>query len=147
MKASVHVLSPSKIREGMPAGFRSSLGWMGTRWVGGILPRALGPPWGSSGPPEPPGAHSRAMSNVLLPKQAAELLPWYVQWSCDLVAKMHRRCLVRNEACCTLPSPSSYHKCGCTSEWQCEPHNACFIHDSCFCPSSSSFPPVKPPYM
>ncbi|SRR6266851_5752167 len=24
-------------------------------------------------------------------------------------------------------------------------HNACFIHDSCFCPGSGSFPLVKPP--
>ncbi len=84
--------------------------------------------------------------HVLPPEHAAELLPWYMQWSHDLAAKMHRRHLVWNEACCTNSSPISYHKCSCTSEWQCEPHDACFIHDSCFCPSSSSFPPVKPPY-
>ncbi len=29
---------------------------------------------------------------VLPPEQAAELLPWYMQWSRDLAAKMHRRC-------------------------------------------------------
>ncbi len=80
------------------------------------------------------------------PEQAAELLPWYMQWSHDLVDEMHRRHLVQDKARCTDPSPSSYRECSCTSEWQCEPHDACFIHDSCFCPGSGSFPPVKPPH-
>ncbi len=80
-----------------------------------------------------------------LPEQAAKLLPWYMQWSRDLVDEMHRRCLVRDKACRTNPSPCSFYDCGCTSEWQCKPHDACFIHDSCFCPGSGSFPPVKPP--
>jgi len=31
---------------------------------------------------------------MLPPKQADKLLPWYMQWSCDLVAEMHCRCLV-----------------------------------------------------
>src|SRR5216683_5654821 len=69
---------------------------------------------------------------MLLPEQAAELLPWYMQWSWDLAAEMHRRRLVWNEARCTDPSPISYHLCDCTSDWRCEPHDACFIHDSCF---------------
>src|SRR5216683_3769414 len=81
---------------------------------------------------------------MLLPKQAAELLLWYMQWSRDLVAEMHGRRLVQNQAHYTI-SPSSYHECGCDPEWQCEPHDACFIHDSCFCPGSGAFPPVKPP--
>src|SRR6266851_8800817 len=34
--------------------------------------------------------------------------------------------------------------CLCDLEWCCVPHNACFIHDSCFCKGSGSFPPVKP---
>src|SRR6266851_10400375 len=83
---------------------------------------------------------------LLPPEQAAELLPWYMQWSRDLVAEMHRRRLVRNEACRTVTSPISCRPCDCTSEWRCEPHDACFIHDSCFCPGSGSFPPVKPPH-
>ncbi len=83
---------------------------------------------------------------MLPPKQAAELLPWYMQWSRDLAAEMHCRCLVRNKAHHTDPPPLS-RECGCDSEWWCEPHDACFIHDSCFCPSSGSFPPVKPPHM
>jgi len=33
----------------------------------------------------------------------------------------------------------------CAFEWCCLPHNICFIHDSCLCNGSSSFPPVKPP--
>src|SRR5216683_2927227 len=61
------------------------------------------------------------------PEQAAELLPWYMQWSWDLAAEMHRRRLVWNEARCTDPSPISYHLCDCTSDWRCEPHDACFI--------------------
>src|SRR6266851_6086099 len=29
----------------------------------------------------------------------------------------------------------------------CVPHDTCFIHNSCFCEGSSSFPPVKPPHL
>ncbi len=88
------------------------------------------------------------MSPMLPPKQAVELLLWYMQWSRDLAAEMHRRRLVWNKARRTEPpSPVSYHECSCTSEWRCEPYDACFIHDSYFCPSSGSFPPVKPPHM
>jgi len=29
---------------------------------------------------------------MLLPKQVAELLPWYMWWSNELAAKMHHRC-------------------------------------------------------
>ncbi len=61
---------------------------------------------------------------VLLPKQAAELLPWYIQWSRDLAAEMHQRRLVWNEARRTLPSLTSYRPCDCASEWRCEPHDA-----------------------
>src|SRR5712671_8107592 len=82
---------------------------------------------------------------VLPPKHAAELLPWYMQWSRDLAAEMHARRLVRDKACRTDSLPISYRPCDCADEWRCEPHGACFIHDSCFCPGSSSFPPVKPP--
>ncbi len=83
----------------------------------------------------------------LLPsEQVAQLLPWYMQWSHDLAAKMHQRCLVQNEARRTA-TPSLSHDCFCDSKWRCEPHNTCFIYDSCFCPSSGSFPPVKPPRM
>ena len=58
--------------------------------------------------------HTHIMSP---PEQAAELLPWYMQWSRDLVAEMHRRCLVWNEAYRTNPSLISYCPCDCTSEW------------------------------
>jgi len=34
--------------------------------------------------------------------------------------------------------------CLCDLEWCCVPHDVCFIHDSCFCKGSGSFPPVKP---
>src|SRR5216683_2902068 len=76
---------------------------------------------------------------MLPPEYMPKLLPWYMQWSRDLADEMHRRRLVRNEAHCTELSPSAYRPCDCTSEWQCKPHDACFIHDSCFCPGSSSF--------
>ncbi len=82
---------------------------------------------------------------VLPPEQAAELLPWYMQWSRDLAAEMHQRRLVRNEAHRTVTLPVSYRPCDCSADWRCEPHDACFIHNSCFCPGSGSFPPVKPP--
>src|SRR6266851_6892474 len=90
--------------------------------------------------------HSTKPTLLSLPEQVAQLLPWYMQWSCDLAAKMHCRHLVRNEACC-ISSPSLSCECSCDSEWWCEPHNACFIHNSCFCPSSGAFPPVKPLHM
>ena len=35
--------------------------------------------------------------------------------------------------------------CTCDLEWHCVPHNACFIHDSCFYKGSGSFPLVKTP--
>src|SRR6266851_3890589 len=35
-------------------------------------------------------------------------------------------------------------RCSCDLEWRCIPHDACFIHDSCLCEGSGSFPPVKP---
>ncbi len=38
---------------------------------------------------------------------------------------MHRRCLVWDKARRTKPSPSSYHDCGCSAEWRCEPHDVC----------------------
>src|SRR5216683_2289485 len=82
---------------------------------------------------------------LLPPEQAAELLPWYMQWSRDLAAEMHQRRLVRNEAHRTVTFPISHRPCDCATEWRCEPYGACFIHDSCFCPGSGSFPPVKPP--
>ncbi len=53
---------------------------------------------------------------MLLPEQAAELLLWYMQWSCDLASEMHHRRLVQNKAHHTDPPPSSYHECSCTSE-------------------------------
>ena len=84
---------------------------------------------------------------MLPPKCADELLLWYMQWSRDLAAEMHRRHLVWDKACRTKPSLSSYRDCGCSADWRCEPHDVCFIHDSCFCPGSGSFPPVKPPHM
>ncbi len=34
--------------------------------------------------------------------------------------------------------------CSCGLEWRCIPHDACFIHDSCLCKGSGSFPPCKP---
>jgi hypothetical protein len=34
--------------------------------------------------------------------------------------------------------------CDYAPEWHCDPHNAYFIHDSCFCDGSGSWPPVKP---
>src|SRR6266851_10481421 len=42
-----------------------------------------------------------------------------------------------------LPLLKNHCKCG--LEWHYEPYNACFIHDSCFCEGSGSFPSVKPP--
>src|SRR6266853_1077973 len=86
-----------------------------------------------------------ASPKVLPPEQAAELLPWYMQWSRDLAAKMHLRRLVRDKARRTDSLPISNRPCDCAPEWRCEPHDACFIYDSCFCPGSGSFPPVKPP--
>src|SRR6266851_2470171 len=83
--------------------------------------------------------------SVLPPEQAAELLLWYMQWSRDLAAEMHLRRLVRDKARRTNSLPISYRPCDCSADWHCEPHGACFIHDSCFCPGSGSFPPVKPP--
>ncbi len=83
---------------------------------------------------------------MLPPKQVAELLPWYMQWSHDLAAKMHHRHLIQNQACRTV-TPSSSHDCSCNLEWWCELHNACFIHNSYFCPGSGAFSLVKPPYM
>src|SRR6266851_307883 len=83
---------------------------------------------------------------VLLPQHVDELLPWYMKWSRDLAAEIHCRRLVWNQACCTVPPLSLSHNCSCDSEWWYEPYNVCFIHDSCFCPSSSTFPPVKPPH-
>src|SRR5216683_8158910 len=74
------------------------------------------------------GGNSRP--RLLPPEQAAELLPWYMQWSRDLAAEMHQRCLVRNEARRTVTLPISYRPCDCVAEWRCEPHDACFIHDS-----------------
>src|SRR6266851_8816344 len=38
---------------------------------------------------------------MLLPEQAAELLPWYMQWSWELATEMHRRRLIRDKACRT----------------------------------------------
>src|SRR5216683_5730000 len=92
-------------------------------------------------------AHTEKTENLghlLPPKQVAELLLWYMQWSHDLAAEMHRS-LVQNQVHHTIPS-SFPCDCGCDSEWQCEPHDACFIHDSYFCPGSGTFPPVKPPH-
>ena len=37
-------------------------------------------------------------------------------------------------------------RCTCDLEWHCVPHDACFIHDLCFCEGSGSFPPIKPPH-
>src|SRR6266853_1556100 len=34
-------------------------------------------------------------------------------------------------------------RCACGVKWRCVPHDACFIHDSCLCEGSGSFPPVK----
>src|SRR5216683_2213948 len=83
---------------------------------------------------------TRAVAHSLLPpEQAAELLPWYMQWSRDLAGEMHRRRLVRDKARRADTLPSSYHPCDCTTDWRCEPHETCFIHDSCFCPGSGSF--------
>ena len=80
---------------------------------------------------------------VLPSKQVAELLPWYMWWSNKLAAEMHCRCHVRDMIHHNVSSFSS-RDCSCDSEWQCKPHNTCFIHDSCFCPGSGAFPPVKP---
>src|SRR6266851_2816772 len=35
--------------------------------------------------------------------------------------------------------------CDCTGDWHCKPHNMCFIHKLCLCPSSGAFPPARPP--
>src|SRR6266853_1383320 len=85
------------------------------------------------------------VSFMLPPEQAAKLLPWYMQWSRDLAAEMHQRRLAKDKAHRTVTLPISYRPCDCVAEWRCEPHDACFIHDLCFCPGSGSFPPVKPP--
>src|SRR5216683_5711505 len=82
---------------------------------------------------------------VLLPQQVDKLLPWYHRWLNELAAKMCLRHLQNKK-----PSPIcplSLAPCTCDLEWCCEPYNTCFIHDSCFCPSSGSFPPIKPPRM
>jgi hypothetical protein len=41
--------------------------------------------------------------------------------------------------------PASGGHCDCTFEWHCLPHDMCFIHNSCLCNGSGSYPPVKPP--
>src|SRR6266853_4204421 len=41
--------------------------------------------------------------------------------------------------CCTIRTAVRVIWSGVVS-----PHDACFIHDSCFCEGSGSFPPVKP---
>ncbi len=89
--------------------------------------------------------HLTAQHSLLPPEHAAELLPWYMQWSRDLAGEMHRRRLVRDKARRADTLPISSRPCDCSADWRCEPHDACFIHDSCFCPGSGSFPPVKPP--
>src|SRR6266853_3249825 len=44
-------------------------------------------------------AQRQTLSGKLLPpEQAAELLPWYMQWSRDLASEMHQRRLVRDKA-------------------------------------------------
>jgi len=35
-------------------------------------------------------------------------------------------------------------RCGCSPEWFCKPHNACFIYESCFCEGSGAYPSFKP---
>ncbi len=82
---------------------------------------------------------------LLPPQQVDKLLPWYMQWSHDLAAEMHCRCLVWNKAHHTGTNSLS-HECFCDLEWWCKLHNTCFIHNSCFCPGSGAFPPVKPPH-
>src|SRR5713101_1174062 len=67
-----------------------------------------------------------------------------MQWSWDLASEMHQRRLVRDKARRSDTLPSSYHPCDCTADWRCEPHDACFIHDSCFCLGSGSFPQLSP---
>ncbi len=79
---------------------------------------------------------------MLPPQHVAKLLPWYHHWLNELPAKLHLKRLQREP---TLTYPISLAPCTCDSEWHCKPHNACFIHDSCFCPGSSSFPSVKLP--
>jgi hypothetical protein len=41
--------------------------------------------------------------------------------------------------------PALGRRCDCAFEWRCLPHDICFIHDSCLCDGSGSYPPVKPP--
>jgi hypothetical protein len=41
--------------------------------------------------------------------------------------------------------PALGGRCNCAFEWRCLPHDMCFIHDSCLCNGSGSYPPVKPP--
>jgi hypothetical protein len=40
--------------------------------------------------------------------------------------------------------PQLGDRCDCVPKWCCDPHDACFIYDSCFCEGSGSWPPVKP---
>ncbi len=82
--------------------------------------------------------------HLLLPEHTVKLLPWYRHWLNKLAAEMCLRCLQRKAPAPVCPL--SLSPCTCDSEWHCEPHNLCFIHDSCFCPGSGSFPPVKPPH-
>ena len=42
--------------------------------------------------------------------------------------------------------PASGGRCDCAFEWRCLPHDMCFVHDSCLCDGSGSYPPVKPPH-
>src|SRR5712671_3737253 len=52
---------------------------------------------------------------MLPPEQAAELLLWYMQWSRDLAAEMHRRHLVWDKARRTDSLPISYRPCDCAA--------------------------------
>ena len=79
---------------------------------------------------------------MLLPQHVDKLLPWYHHWSNKLPTELRLKRFHKEP---TLIYPLSLALCTCDSEWRCEPHNTCFIHDSCFCLSSGSFPPVRPP--
>jgi len=64
----------------------------------------------------------------------------------SMAQKLHSKGEVMSPPKQAAKLPSLVGHCECGLEWHCKPHGACFIHDSCFCKGSSSFPPIKPPH-
>ncbi len=70
-----------------------------------------------------------------------ELFPFLCILGCDLLSTWLPHMSPPQHADELLYDPDC---CSCGLEWRCIPHDACFIHDSCLCEGSGSFPPIKP---